>query len=533
MLTVGKAGFCAGSCVSLIDHFLVTQGRNHFLRSQHRVAAITMDTVGQSCFRAGCCIALVGHFIMAQCCHFLSGIGITAGTGVGGVTLFRAGGGGDHSGMVVYMIQLGNHFRLSITAGCTGIGTAAGGFLGRFFCDLSLIVGMTGSRNGLLLDQNAVAAIAMLTVGQSCFRAGCRIALIGHFIMAQRCHFVSGIGITAGTGIGGVTLFRAGGGGHRRSIGMVTATGIVCLGHGVSCMEGIGVITIRDRHLPRLIPAVMIREVVRSLQEALIDGKSRIPGGVQVVIFTIQPGNVPNMTLSLGIAWDHAAIHTQFQRQPVEQRSITLADSGLIDQRRIGSVFQLVAVVVKIIIIVSNIGGYVVINCLQLGVVILTGHIQLAQQLVNGGIHLSLLGRIGVVGHSKGSGSTQVLTTEGVIAKFHIKTGILPQQIVTFHRISGMGHSAGHNGIDLLLRILLHRVRIVGEGDIHRNGGISGNQVIPDHLAGGFRIVILAAAGVICIQKWPAGLYQVIFGHSVGIQGVYAHKAHIFRQFRL
>ena len=429
------------------------------------------------------------------------------------------------------VIQLGDFLRFGCTAGSTGIGANAGFFLGRFFSDLACIPAVTQSSNHFLFGQHRIAAVAMLAIAQTFFRAGGGVALIGHFVVAQSSHFITVIGIPANiAGVGSVALFCAGRRNNSSGIIMVAAADIVGLGHGVGCVECGRIVVVLRGHLAGSIPAVVVVKVIGAHQEALIDRKTRIPGGVQIIVLAVQLGDVPNMTLAVGIAGDHTAVHTQFQRQPVQQHRIALADRGLIDQSGIGGMLQLIAVILEIIVVVSNVGGDIVVNRFKLGIAVLTGHIQLAQQLRNGRIHRCLLGCIGMIGHGEGGGCSHILTAHGKITVVHIEAGVLPQQIVAFHRIAGVLHGAGHNVKNQGLHILLDGIGIVGEGNIDRNGGIPGHQIIPDHFAGGFGIIILAVNRIISIKKGLSGLHQIPLGNDICIQRIYIGKPHAFRQ---
>ena len=197
---------------------------------------------------------------MAQGSYFIRNIAVAAGTGIGGVTLFGTGRCGDHAAVAVagsvdnggfkivataaipalltvlfaggifryhplsHIMAQGSYFirNIAVTAG-TGIGGVA--LFGAGRCGDHGAVAVAGSfDNGGFKIVAAAAIPALLTV---LFTGGIfRYHPLPH-IMAQSVYFIGNIAVTAGTGVGGVTLFRAGGCGHGCVISMSGCFGIV------------------------------------------------------------------------------------------------------------------------------------------------------------------------------------------------------------------------------------------------------------------------------------------------------------------
>ena len=136
------------------------------------------------------------------------------------------------------MVQRGDLFRFGVTAGFAGIGTNTGLILGRFGGNNTGIPTVARRGNGRLGGQNSITPVAMYTVGQTVFGAGSCITLIGLFIVAQCINRIGSVTITAGAGIGCITVCCTGGGSHFGGIAMTGFVHIVIL---IAVAAGAGV----------------------------------------------------------------------------------------------------------------------------------------------------------------------------------------------------------------------------------------------------------------------------------------------------
>ena len=81
---------------------------------------------------------------------------------------------------------------------------------------------MAQGSNDLLGDQNLATAVTMLAFGQAGGSTGGNDSGINHFVMAQSSGFICNIAVTTmDTGIGSISLFRAGGACNDRCVTML------------------------------------------------------------------------------------------------------------------------------------------------------------------------------------------------------------------------------------------------------------------------------------------------------------------------
>ena len=215
-------------------------------------------------------------------------------------------------------------------------------------------------------------------------------------------------------------------------------------------------------------------EAPGSQQEPLGPTDLRVKGGIQTVILTVQPDNVPGMvcgSVPVGIPGHQTGIHPQLQCQPVKEHRIALADSGFVHQRRIGRVFQHMGAVVQIVIVVGDAADHVVVDASDLFIIAHILQIQIPQQLRNRAVQLLLLSRCGVVFHRIGYGQPKIVFSAAVLDIRDRDPSVLPSQVITLLRISGMGQrglkQAQHQLPDALL-VQHHTRRLHIDGEILR-----------------------------------------------------------------
>ena len=231
---------------------------------------------------------------------------------------------------------------------------------------------------------------------------------------------------------------------HKGPVGILTADthrdlrihlrshtgGIVFRRHGILVMKFQSII---------LQIAVVTQEIPGVSQEEVVFPHSRVPGGVHVVVKSIQLHNIPAMGAAT-VTGNHSAVDIQLQHQPIEQRCITLADCGLIHQRRIGGELQQIRPILQICVIIGDVLAHVIINRPDLLIVRFAAEVQIPDQLVHSGGELCLLLGGGIVGNRKCIAES-ILSV--LVAAVDLCTcgANVPQQVVTLCRISGMANS--------------------------------------------------------------------------------------------
>ena len=141
-----------------------------------------------------------------------------------------------------------------------------------------------------------------------------------------------------------------------------------------------------------------------SFQEITVGRFSGVPSGIRVVVFVPQLDDIPAMGAAASNAADEPAVHTQFQRQTVQQQRVALTHRRLVVQRGVGCEFQLVAVVVEIFVVICNIFADIVVNALGLFIRALAIQTQYREEGIDFVVHpLLLFGRC-IVRNCKGHG---------------------------------------------------------------------------------------------------------------------------------
>ena len=163
-------------------------------------------------------------------------------------------------------------------------------------------------------------------------------------------------------------------------------------GHGISGME-LGSIKFRI--------AGMLSEIGRCTQELpVVAHQIPVPGGVAVVVLTLQVDDVPGVAFGAGNirgdTTDIAAVHIQLQQQPVVQAGIALADRILCDQCRVGGMLVVVGVVFQVVPVevILHIFRDPVIGTLDFLVIGCIPKVQLIQQRFHRCIHFRFHGCI-------------------------------------------------------------------------------------------------------------------------------------------
>ena len=223
---VGQAGFGAGGIITGNGFFGMAQGGNHFLSGNGRVADGANHTVGQAGFGAGGIITGNSFFGMTQGRnHFLGGEGLAAGLAVG--TFGQAGIGAVRSNRLI-----GNNVNVAGPLGkAGGIGGIAGGH-----CDFSIPTceGVGSAAVGSLGRICVGGQVAMLDGGGA--QGASIITLPGNRVMIDR-----------GGGLQGDILGRHGGRHAPAAEGIARGNGIGRRGEGIAIPgRGLGVLLAVD-----------------------------------------------------------------------------------------------------------------------------------------------------------------------------------------------------------------------------------------------------------------------------------------------
>ena len=102
MLTCGQTGCGTGSLNGSIDHDVVTQSVNGLLIDLV-ITTRAMLTCGQTGCGTGSLNGSIDHDVVTQSCGLVTGVGIAALAGEGGITGLGTGGSGNHFLVAVRM----------------------------------------------------------------------------------------------------------------------------------------------------------------------------------------------------------------------------------------------------------------------------------------------------------------------------------------------------------------------------------------------------------------------------------------------
>ena len=223
----------------------------------------------------------------------------------------------------------------------------------------------------------------------------------------------------------------------------------------------------------------------RALQEVAVFGLSLVPCGIQaVVLAVVHPHDVPGVTApaaaAIAQAGDDAAVDARVVGQAVEQIGVALTHRRLVDGRRVGGVLQIVAVIVQVLLVISDITCDPVVDSLHLLIGGLAIQRQLRQDgaldiavqlrlLLGRGIPQAAAGGSALVGHRK-SDILAVIRVGEIRAG---KSAILPAQVV-----AGSA-AAGHMPLCALPDALNGRTDVIAGGQLHRQCDIF---IAGDHL---------------------------------------------------
>ena len=185
----------------------------------------------------------------------------------------------------------------------------------------------------------------------------------------------------------------------------------------------------------------MIREVAAAAQEIFVIHSvclpGLIPGGIQIIVQTAQSDNVPCMGNTAAVAGNITAVHTQLQRQAVEQHRKALANRLSVNQSGIGRMLQIIILVIQIIIIKGHIGADPIVDALDLFIFRSIPQVQLLQQCSHSLIHfLLLLGR-GKILENENIGKVGFLA-QFVIIGLKAILPVLALQIIALFGITGV-----------------------------------------------------------------------------------------------
>ena len=253
---------------------------------------------------------------------------------------------------------------------------------------------------------------------------------------------------------------------------------------------------------------LVLQEIIVVTQFLIPDG---IPGGVGVVVVVAKLDDVPAMAAVVADAGDDAAVDAQLQRQLVQQDCVALADSCTVDHGCIGGVLQLVVIVLQRVVIVDNVFADVVIHGAE-PLVVRTIGIHGGQQCIHRLLQLRLLFSGGVVGHGICIGHIADTVPDGS-ADANTVACINPPQSIALIGVAGVSHRSVEN-------ILMLGGCIIGSLVVDHDGLLTIHHGLA-HLHTGLR----KGGGIHGIRMklrmgLLAGLYKVILGDNVGIQGV-------------
>ena len=405
------------------------------------------------------------------------------------------------------MLQRRDLFGPGFPAGGAGVGADAGLFFGGLPGHGALVPAVAGGGDDGLGGDGGAAAAAVAAVGETFLGAGGGIAFIGDGVMAQR-RDGSFVTVTAfAAGMGSRAFFQTEGfPGHGFCVAVVTCIGgVIRGGHGVNPVEFGGFI---------LIITGVPYEGVGAAEEPAVIGYAGIPCGVKIVVILVDSCNVPAMGAAT-VTGNQPGIHTQFQRKPVEQQSITLTDSGFVEHGSIGGMLQLVAVVFKIVVVIGDIGADIIIDAaddLILGAVL---NIQLVDDFVDSAVHFRFLTGGGVVSHIEGNVPVDTAVI-GVVTLSTIAiapSAVLPAEVITFCGNAGVGDSRREGVADHSLQRILLGIRHI---DVEHDGILSVFHTFPDLQCQNFKgIGIVSGSG-----PGQGGKYKVGFRERILIEGV-------------
>ena len=253
---------------------------------------------------------------------------------------------------------------------------------------------------------------------------------------------------------------------------------------------------------------LVLQEIIVVTQGLIPDG---IPGGVGVVVEVAELDDVPAVAAVIADAGDDTAVDAQFQRQLVQQDSVALADSSTVDHGCIGGVLQLVVIVLQRVVIVDNVFADVVIHGAE-PLVVRTIGIHGGQQCIHRLLQFRLLFGGGVVGHGICIGHIADTVPDGS-ADANTVACINPPQSIALIGVAGVSHRSVEN-------ILMLGGYIIGSLVVDHDGLLTIHHGLAHLLTG-----LCKGGGIHGIRMelrmgLLAGLYQVILGDDVGIQGV-------------
>ena len=144
----------------------------------------------------------------------------------------------------------------------------------------------------------------------------------------------------------------------------------------------------------------VLGEVGATLQEPAIGGTAFVPGRVGIVVQVAQLHDVPCVRTAAALSVHNTCINAGFQTQAVKQHRIALAYSGAVDEGSVCSEHREIVHVAQMLIVVSDVGGNVVVNGFDLFIVGgCGGKAEILHDAVDSGGQRSFLLSVGVVGH--------------------------------------------------------------------------------------------------------------------------------------
>ena len=212
----------------------------------------------------------------------------------------------------------------------------------------------------------------------------------------------------------------------------------------VRCRHGVGVI---ERGCTIVFVPIMISEAGRRKEEPIVLSLALIPGSIEIVILVAQFSYIPRVR-ACGVSNDtitgnDASIHVQSQSQTIEEVRVTLANCSLIHQRSIGRMLEMVAVVVQVIVVVSNVLCNILIDTAEFLVIGAIIQIQLIKKLGYFNVQRCFLTGCCVI--TNGIGSFHFRHISGICTSVRLMSTIRELQVIAFHRITGMRYRSIKN----------------------------------------------------------------------------------------
>ncbi len=209
----------------------------------------------------------------------------------------------------------------------------------------------------------------------------------------------------------------------------------------------------------KFIISLVIFEVFITFEEIIVFASSCIPRCVDIVIFVTEENNIPCVSFTgfCGISGDDHIVNVTFKGKAIEKGRVSLTYGGLIDQRRIGAVFEQIILIIKVLIIIFHVFADIIINGADLLILGFFLDVKLRKNGFDGRIDLCLLLRSGNVNHLVRE-SHIIITAGNSPADFAAVTEVIILNICAFVRFASMLNCNSINFTEQRFIIFLRRV---------------------------------------------------------------------------